>query len=339
MMNFRGAARCFLLCYIVQAPVSAAPATNSDPSESLRALNAQNQDDGIVVKFTEGYITLDDTRLHYVSAGTGKLVVFYHGFPSYWYSWKHQLTALAKDYRVVAVDGLGANLSDKPTDVSAYHISNLARQLQQLTQTLAGQEDYVLVGHDWGGALAWSYAQQYPEGLDKLIVLSAPPTNLLLDLLRSDPAQQEASSYMGRLKAMGREKELGVEEAHLMWNIGYSKLIERGFISPAVGDQFKQALAQPGALDGGINWYRANIPATDAITEADFWPARSASTPVDSLLIWGEEDKTFVPAFLQKLPDYADHLRIEILPGVGHWPSLEAPEKVSDLIREFIESP
>jgi len=339
MMNFRGAALFFLLCYAVQAPLSAAPASSNNPSESLSVLNAQNLQDNFAVTFTEDYITLGDTQLHYVSAGSGKLVVFYHGFPSYWYSWKDQLTALAKYYRVVAVDGLGANLSDKPTEISEYHVSNLTRQLRQFTEALAGQEDYVLVGHDWGGAMAWSYAQQYPEGLDKLVVLSAPPTNLFLELLLSDPTQRQASTYMERLKAMGRAKSLGVEQAHRMWEVGYRGLLERKLISQADGEQFKNALAQPGALAGGINWYLANIPAPDAIKEEDFWPSRTAGTSVDSLLIWGEEDKTFVPAFMQLLPNYTEQLRIEILPGVGHWPSLEAPEKVSDLIREFIESP
>ena len=98
------------------------------------------------------------------------------------------------------------------------------------------------------------------------------------------------------------------------------------------------AMARPGAVTGGINWYRANIPAFDDISEEDFWPSQSARTSVSSMLIWGETDKTFVPEFLQQLPNYVDQLRIEILPGVGHTPQIEAPNKVNHLIREFIES-
>jgi pimeloyl-ACP methyl ester carboxylesterase len=97
-------------------------------------------------------------------------------------------------------------------------------------------------------------------------------------------------------------------------------------------------MAQPGAVTGGINWYRANIPSFDDIFEDNFWPSQSASTSVNSLLIWGETDKTFVTTFMEQLPNYADQLRIEILPGVGHTPQLEAPEKVTLLIRDFIES-
>jgi pimeloyl-ACP methyl ester carboxylesterase len=307
-------------------------------NESSSSLNELSQLNSESIEFSESFVTLNGSRLHYVSGGSGKLVLFYHGFPSYWYSWKHQLTALAKDYHVVAVDGLGANLSDKPTSTAAYDISTLARQLQQLAHALNGGETFILVGHDWGGALAWAYAQQYPQDLDKLIVLSAPPYNLFLELLQSNSAQQQASTYIERLKKFGNEKTLGVDEANLMWSVGYRELLERKQLSPTDGEHFKKALAQPGALEGGIKWYQANIPATSKITEEDFWPTRTAATPVKSLLIWGGEDKTFVPAFLEQLPEYASQLHIEVLPGIGHWPSLEAPEAVNQLIQNFIAS-
>jgi epoxide hydrolase 4 len=338
MINLSAAGLHCLLGFILLLPVDAVCEERHIQSESLSSLNELSQLNSESIEFSEGFVTLDDTRLHYVSGGSGKLVLFYHGFPSYWYSWKHQLTALAKDYHVVAVDGLGANLSDKPTDTAAYGISKLAQQLQQLAHALNGGETFILVGHDWGGALAWAYAQQYPQDLDKLIVLSAPPYNLFLELLQSNPAQQQASTYIERLKKTGREKTLGTGEANLMWSVGYSGLLEREQLSQVDGEHFKKALAQPGALAGGINWYLANIPATNAITEEDFWPSRTATTAVDSLLIWGGEDKTFVPAFLEQLPDYASQLQIEILPGVGHWPSLEAPETVNRMIRSFIAS-
>jgi epoxide hydrolase 4 len=329
---------CLLLGIAGQPAAHAEPDGIAPASESLTFFNAQNRALGVTGEFTEGYIELDDGRLHYVSGGSGKLLVFYHGFPAFWYSWKHQLADLAKDYRVIAVDGLGANLSDKPADVGAYHVSKLARQLRQFTQAIAGDTPYVLVGHDWGGALAWAYAQQYPETLEKLVVLNAPPYNLFLELLQNDPAQREASRYIERLRNLGSEKALDEGSAHRMWQIGYGRMLAQGTISEQEGDRFKNALAQPGALAGGINWYRANIPNPATITDVDYWPTRTSSTPVDSLLIWGETDQTFVPAFMQKLPEYTDQLQIEVLPGVGHSPQLEAPEKVNALIRKFIGS-
>jgi pimeloyl-ACP methyl ester carboxylesterase len=308
-------------------------------SESLRFLNTQNQNDDEVPKFTEGYVRAGGSRLHYVSGGSGKLVVFYHGFPSYWYIWKHQLRDLAKDYRVVAFDGLGTNLSGKPTEVSEYAVSNLSAQLREAIEKLNGHDPYALVGHDWGGALAWAYAQTNPQGLEKLIVLNAPPYNLFLELLRSNAEQRKASQYVERLKSTQGEKRLKENNALGFWKAGgYEKFVARGLISTAEGELFKTAMARPGSVTGGINWYRANLPLPHTINTDDFWPSQSANTSVDSMLIWGETDKTFVPAFLQQLPNYTKQLQIEILPGVGHTPQLEAPERVNKLIRSFIET-
>jgi pimeloyl-ACP methyl ester carboxylesterase len=99
---------------------------------------------------------------------------------------------------------------------------------------------------------------------------------------------------------------------------------------------FRQGLAQPGAVDGGINWYRANIPELDQIGEEDFWPSRNASTSVPGLLIWGETDDTFVASFIDDLPNYAEHLQVRRLPGLGHSPMLEDPEQVNQILREFL---
>lgn len=312
---------------------------NEHASESLRFLNTQIQNDDEAAKFTEGYVKAGGSRLHYVSAGSGKLVVFYHGFPSYWYIWKHQLKALAKDYRVIAFDGLGTNLSDKPTEVSAYTVSNISAQLREAIEELNGQKPYILVGHDWGGAMAWAYAQTNPPGLEKLVVLSAPPYNLFLELLRSDADQRKASQYVEYLKSAEGEKRLKANNALSFWKAGgYEKFVARGLISPDEGELFKLAMARQGAVAGGISWYRANLPLPQTITADDFWPSQLARTSVNSLLIWGETDKTFVPAFLQQLPNYTDQLQIEILPEIGHTPQLEAPEKVNRLIRDFIEA-
>ena len=306
-------------------------------SPSVQFINQHNSDPAL--QFSDHSIEVDGQRLHYVSAGTGKLILFYHGFPSYWYMWKNQLLDLAMDYRVVAVDGLGANLSAKPNELEPYHVSALSRQLKALVEALAGDEGFVLVGHDWGGALAWSYAQQYPQGLDKLVVLNAPPTNLFLELLRSNPDQRKASTYIARLKDAAQNQTVDQKYADRMAGFAYGSMVNRGLISASEGELYKTALTRPGAVVGGIKWYQANIPELDKITDDDFWPSTKASTEVESMLIWGEDDTTFVPAFIDQLPNYAKDLRIEVLPGVRHWPPLEAPDKVNRLIREFIEAP
>jgi len=127
--------------------------------------------------------------------------------------------------------------------------------------------------------------------------------------------------------------------ADRMARMAYGGMVKRGLISKPEASLYSTALTQPGAVAGGIKWYQANIPEMDKIADADFWPSPKASTQVPSMLIWGEDDGTFVPTFIDRLPTYVKDLRIEVLPGIRHWPPLEAPDKVNSLIREFIEAP
>ncbi|BFM18492.1 alpha/beta fold hydrolase [Maricurvus nonylphenolicus] len=285
---------------------------------------------------TEGYAQVAGRRLHYVTAGEGPLVIMHHGFPGFWYVWKNQIAALSESYRVVALDGLGANLSDKPQQLWAYDIGRLAEGLDLLAQQLAGDEPFILIGHDWGGALAWSYAQQYPQRLHKLIVLNAPPYNLFLDLLRENKQQQKASTYVEVLKQPVVEYMLTAGDAYLIWRSAYQKAVGREFLTQREGELFRQALAVPGAVAGGINWYRANVPKVDHISVEDYWPRSNPVVRVPSLLVWGEKDKTFVPEFLETLPGYVSDLTIEVIAGAGHKPNLSHPQQVNRLLRQFL---
>ena len=150
--------------------------------------------------YSEGYFEYEGLRLHYVEAGEGDLVILYHGFPSYWLSFLDQMEALKPRYRVVAVDGLGAGLSDKPDTLSAYRVEALAAQLDALARHLAGDEKFTLIGHDWGGALALTFAEAYPDRLKGVVGMSAPSYNVFLDLVKSSEEQQAASSYMQRIR-------------------------------------------------------------------------------------------------------------------------------------------
>lgn len=324
---------CVLLIYLA---LPAAVVGAEGGSASLAAINTLAQARGLP-DFREERLQVDGHALHYVTAGEGPLVVFHHGFPSYWYMWKHQLLDLVRDHRVVALDGLGYNLSDKPADIKAYRVEGLARQLDGFLRRIAGKEQYVLVGHDWGAALAWTTAQAYPRGMAKIVAISAPPVNLFLELLEQNPRQRIASRYMSRLKALNSDGPPGTAEVDRLYHLSYKTLLDTGLLTAAEGALFRGALMRPRALESAINWYVANVPAPDAIGDDDYWPGRASGTDVQSLLIWGEDDRTFVPEFLQRLPDYAPGVRIEVLPGVRHWPPLEQPEAVNVLIRRFID--
>jgi len=287
-------------------------------------------------EFTDHYFDFDDITLHYVEAGSGPLVIFYHGFPLFWFSFHHQMTALKDHYRVVAVDGLGVNLSSKPTDLEKYKLENLAAQLDALANHLAPGEPFSLVGHDWGGALAWSFAQAYPDRLEKVIGINAPPTNQLLHLLQTNEEQRKRSSYMWLMRGGKTHTLITQDGARRLWKNAYAKFRELPHFTKAHDETFREALAVPGAVDGGINWYRANIPLLQDLGEAECWPSSTASTPVPALLIWGETDTTFVAEFIDELDQYATNLEVKRLPDIGHTPMLEAPGLTTSIIEEFL---
>ena len=246
------------------------------------------------------------------------------------------MTALKDHYRVVAVDGLGVNLSSKPTNLEKYKLENLAAQLDALANHLAPGEPFSLVGHDWGGALAWSFAQAYPDRLEKVIGINAPPTNQLLHLLQTNEEQRKRSSYMWLMRG-GKTHTLITENgARRLWKNAYAKFRGLPHFTKAHDETFREALAIPGAVDGGINWYRANIPLLQDLEEAECWPSPTASTPVPALLIWGETDTTFMAEFIDELDQYATNLEVKRLPGVGHTPMLEAPSLTTSIIEEFL---
>ena len=287
-------------------------------------------------EFTDHYFDFDGITLHYVEAGSGPLVIFYHGFPLFWFSFHHQMTALKDHYRVVAIDGLGVNLSSKPTDLEKYKLENLAAQIDALANHLAPGETFSLVGHDWGGALAWSFAQAYPDRLKKVIGINAPPTNQLLHLLQTNEEQRKRSSYMWLMRG-GKTHTLITENgARRLWKNAYAKFRGLPHFTKAHDETFREALAIPGAVDGGINWYRANIPLLQDLEQAECWPSPTASTSVPALLIWGETDTTFVDEFIDELDQYATNLEVKRLPDVGHTPMLEAPSLTTSIIEEFL---
>jgi pimeloyl-ACP methyl ester carboxylesterase len=290
------------------------------------------------IAYTEGWFGKGDTRLHYVEAGEGPLIIFYHGFPSTWFSWFDQMEALKTHYRVIAVDGLGAGLSAKPDRLEPYKVKNLAAQLDRLARHLNGRKRFVLVGHDWGAALAFAYAQGYPDRLDAVIALSAPPYNLFLDIARNDPEQQARSAYMQRFGALTlndiRTGNLGAAIARG----AYADLLASGSIAAEEHALFVSALSPPETINGGMNWYRANIAAFADIDAADRWPRHARRIKVPALLLWGEADKAFVPGFLDRMGEYAECVEIRRFAGAGHWLTMERPEAVNAAIADHIQA-
>src|SRR5258708_2338270 len=161
------------------------------------------------------YAEVNGVRLHYVKAGKGPLIVFLHGFPEFWYEWKHQLEDFGKDHLAVAPDMRGYNLSAKPSEVDQYQMKYLVEDVRALANHL-GHKKFVLVGHDWGGAVAWSFAISHPEYLEKLVIVNAPHPGVFMRELRDNPAQQKASQYMLMFRGEKAEERLSANDYALL---------------------------------------------------------------------------------------------------------------------------
>ncbi len=307
------------------------PIEQSDPAVLFANANKAG-----AIGYQEGYFGSGDNRLHYVEAGQGPLIILYHGFPSFWYSWFDQMEALKEQYRVVAVDGLGSGLSAKPQNVGPYKLAALSKQLDDLSRHLGGDEKYILIGHDWGSVLALSYAQAYPQRLHKVIGMNAPPLNMFLKFLSESPEQQQRSTYMIRIKDTTIKQIQATDGGKRLAQLGYSKLASRGDLSEEEVALFGAAMADPKTAYAMMNWYRANIPAWDQITEDDMWPSPDATIDVPALVIWGEKDRVAVPELVSLLANASSKLKFVNLPEVDHWTSMEQPEKANQAILDFL---
>ena len=288
--------------------------------------------------FKHGYAAVNGIRLHYVLNGSGKLILFVHGFPEFWYAWKDQLAEFGRDHCAVALDMRGYNLSDKPEAVDQYAIKHLVEDLRGLARSL-GHERFIVVAHDWGGAVAWALAINHPESVEKLIIVNAPHPAVFARELSMSPAQQRASRYMLAFRSRTAEAALSANNYAALVGIVMGEGLKRGFFSEADRDAYIAAWSQPGALTGGLNYYRASRvgPPTGEEGARTFEPgAKSMQVRVPTLVIWGENDVALTLGNLEGLDAYVPDLTIKRIPDGTHWVVHEKPDLVNGYIREFI---
>ena len=310
----------------------------SDPADCGVGLDPgialANQRAGASGAYKEWCHSFDGDALHVVEAGKGDVVLFIHGFPTYWYSLQRVMEPLRSDYRVVALDGLGAGYSDAPSDQDRYRLAVMARHIDALIEEL-GVGKVHIVGHDWGAAFALAYAQSRPERVQTAVGMSAPPQNIAVEMLLTSANQRQQSKYIEQLK---RANPL---LAHLTGAAGRiaqypRKHAAKGWLSNTEADALVEATTDMRRLNRHINWYRANLPAPDAVEDSDFWPSRSARLEMPTLLVWGEDDTVFDPAFIDEMQARDPNLTILRLDGVGHAPQFEATDQVNEAIRRHL---
>ena len=276
----------------------------------------------------DDYFQLSDVRLHYVEDGTGPLVVLLHGFPDFWYSWRHQLPVLAAaGFRVVAPDMRGYNLSDKPRKISEYSLDRLATDVVELVAALGEPRAHV-VAHDWGGVVAWAVAAWHPDVVDRLVVLNAPHIDMYRRALAS-PRQLARSWYTGLFQLPGAPALLRARAYAPMKRALKTTSTEGAFTDEDLA-RYVESWSQPRAIESQLAYYRAGSRWT---------LGRSERLPVVErpvLVVWGERDQTMQALFADVPPEIATDVTVELIPHATHWVHLDDPERVNELLLAFL---
>lgn len=265
-------------------------------------------------------------------------ILFLHGFPESHRTWRHQMAALADRYFCIAPDQRGYAGSDKPQDVSAYKVPVLVADVLALADAL-GIASFTLVGHDWGGAIAWATALRAPNRVARLIQCNAAHPYVFQKTLIFDPAQRAASQYITEFRDRDIEGEVAEKGLDWFFEDRFAK-ISGGHLSAADKAAYLAEWGQPGALTGMLNWYRASpmaVPAPDApAVSTPFLDAPFPRLTMPVLVIWGMKDEALLPCQLDGLEAHIVDLEVARVPDAGHFIPWEKPEAVSDAMRDWL---
>ena len=277
------------------------------------------------------FISANGVTLHCAESGPedGPLVVLLHGFPEFWFAWREYLGPLAeRGFRVVAPDQRGYNLSSKPENPDAYWLEVAAADVFALADVV-GRERFHVVGHDWGGSVAWTMAGLEPKRLLSAAMLQAPHPAVWLNAMRTDPLQRQKSRYVQILRLPWLSE--------MTLKIGNFAALARAFrtatrpeaFPPETIDVYREAWRQPGAVTGMLNWYRA-LYVAEPLT-----PAPGSLTP-PTLILWGDRDDLAVPRMADDSAALCKNVRLRHLSQASHWVIHDAPDLVRDALLDHL---
>jgi pimeloyl-ACP methyl ester carboxylesterase len=280
------------------------------------------------------FVSVNGIRLHVCEAGPvgGPAVVLLHGFPEFWYSWREQIRFLAdRGFRVMAPDLRGYNLSEKPGRVGDYGVEQLVGDVIGLIEQTAGGRA-ALVGHDWGGVIAWFAAMRQPERIEKLIILNAPhPAAYLRELRRPSQLLRSWYALFFQLPWLP-ERVMRRNDFAALRSLFRDGPARKSPTREADVQRYVEALAHPGALTAMINYYRAALRGGRSTLQRQIVPIQ-----IPTLLIWGEHDRYLVPELADGLERWVPDLRVERLKNATHWVQNDEPDEVNRLLAEFLE--
>ena len=259
-----------------------------------------------------GYADNNGVKIHYAAIGDGPLVVMIHGFPDFWYSWREQMEVLAGEYRVVAIDQRGYNLSDKPEGVESYAMPLLVSDVVAVIRSL-GEEKAVVVGHDWGGMVAWQTAISAPAVVERLIILNLPHPRGLMRELAKDEEQAANSQYARNFQQDGAHQAFTAEAL-------------AGWVTDSAARARYVEAFERSDFEAMLHYYKANYPRPP-YTE-DTSALVKVKSPV--LVIHGLDDQYLLAAALDRTWEWIDSdLTLVTIPGAGHFVQQEATELVN----------
>ena len=282
----------------------------------------------------EGYFNSGELKLHYIESGweNDRLVLMVHGFPDFWYSWRYQIPKLAEKYHVVAIDQRGYNKSSKPKSVSAYSIDLLAGDILQVPAHFH-KSIFSLVGHDWGGAVSWEFANRYPTKLDQLIILNCPPVQVLLrEQMRN--GKQLKSSYYIYLFQIPWLPEYLLSRANASFIVdNLPKLIKN--ISKDEMRMYKRGLGSKNTMRSGINYYRCAV--RQFLLKGLSGKSGKVEINVPTKVIWGVRDsalQTSLTSHFPKICKIGYHIKYI---DAGHFVHQEKPALVNKILLEYLK--
>ena len=286
---------------------------------SVQPFRAAVNNTDIDQKVENHYANHDGVKIHYAALGQGPLIVMVHGFPDFWYTWRDQMQALAPNYRVAAMDLRGSNLSDKPKGVENYDMRLLIDDVAAVIKD-AGYQSAIVVGHDWGGAISWTFAMYHPEMTDKLIILNLPHLRGLARELAHNPEQQKNSAYARNFQREDAASKLTAE--------GLAFWVK----DPAVKEKYVEAFKRSD-FEAMLNYYKRNYPREPY--QEDTSPLVKVKCSV--LMIHGLADTALLSGALNDNWNYVEKdLTLVTIPGANHFVQQDASDMVTRSIKMWL---
>ncbi len=269
--------------------------------------------------------------LNCIEAGQadGPLVILLHGFPEFWWGWRYQIGPLAEaGFRVLVPDQRGYNLSDKPEGRRAYDLDILAKDVVGLADAV-GRQTFHVVGHDWGGLVAWWTASRYPDRVSRLVALNAPHPSVVGSYMRSHPTQMLRSLYAGFFQIPRLPEAMLSANGHRSLKDALLRTSRRGTFSDEDIALYEKAWLQPGALTAMLNWYRA-LPLRPAM--------KDATVQAPTLVVWGSRDRFLEKGLAEASLALCKAGSIHWIEGATHWVHHEEPETVNEALVDFLKA-